>query len=145
MSDNTAVSLQKRSQESSALNIVLWTAQVILGGLFLTLGILKSVWPVEQLAALMPWTADVLLNLVRFVGITETLGAVGLLAPSILRINPMITPLGATGIAVIMILSVPFHIYRGDGSQLGMNVLFLLMAVFIAWGRLIKVPIQPRS
>ena len=145
MSDKTVVSLQKRSQESNALNIALWTVQVILGVLFLTLGVLKTVWAVEQLAALMPWTAGVLLNFVRFVGITEILGAVGLLAPLILRINPVLTPLGAAGLAVIMILSVPFHIYRGDGSQLGLNVLFLLMAVFIAWGRLIKVPIQPRS
>jgi len=145
MSNYPMVSIQKVSQESNVLNIALWTVQVILAVLFLTLGVLKTVWAVEQLAALMPWTAGVLLNFVRFVGITEILGAVGLLAPSIFRINPVLTPLGATGIAVIMILSVPFHIYRGDGSQLGLNVLFLLMAVFIAWGRLIKVPIQPRS
>lgn len=145
MSNYPMVSIQKVSQESNVLNIALWTVQVILAVLFLTLGVLKSVWPVEQLAALMPWTADLLLNFVRFVGITEILGAVGLLAPLILRINPVLTPLGAAGLAVIMILSVPFHIYRGDGSQLGLNVLFLLMAVFIAWGRLIKVPIQPRS
>ncbi len=126
------------------MHITLWVVQVLLAAIFLMSGFMKASTPIEKLSAMVPWTSDVPLALVRFIGTVEVLGGLGLLLPSLLRIKPTLTVLAAAGLATIMLLAIPFHISRGEASVIGMNGLFMLIALFIAWGRWKKAPIQAK-
>jgi putative oxidoreductase len=84
--------------------------------------------------------------LLRFIGISEALGAVGLILPSALRILPKLTPLAAVGLATVMALAIPFHASRGELLQaLPANVILGSLAAFVAWGRTWPAPIAPRT
>lgn len=83
--------------------------------------------------------------MVRFIGISELLGGIGLLFPSILRIKPILTPLAALGLFIVMVLALAYHIYKGENNLLGINLILGAIALFIGWGRYKKVPIQPKS
>lgn len=132
------------NSHGNALNSLLWIVQGLLAAMFLLTGFLKLTLPIEKLPAMMPWAADAPLALVRFVGIAELLGGLGLVLPALLRIKPILTAWAATGIATIMVLSIPVHILRGETSSLGLSIMLLLMAVFVAWGRFKKAPIEPK-
>lgn len=132
-------------KSSKGLNIAIWVAQVVLALMFLMAGFVKTTQPIEQLSATMKWTAQVPSGLVRFVGISEFLGALGLLLPSIFRIKPILTPIAAMGIVTIMVFAIIFHISKGETSVIGVNIFIMLLAAFIAWGRFKKVPIQPKG
>lgn len=134
----------ENTNSSKAMHITLWVVQVLLAAIFLMSGFMKASTPIEKLSAMVPWTSDVPLALVRFIGTVEVLGGLGLLLPSLLRIKPTLTVLAAAGLATIMLLAIPFHISRGEASVIGMNGLFMLIALFIAWGRWKKAPIQAK-
>lgn len=129
---------------SKALNISLWIAQGLLAAMFLMAGIMKSTQPIEQLATSLSWVSQAPSALVRFIGISEFLGGVGLLLPSLLRIKPILTPLAALGFFVIMILAFALHVFQGEYEVLGINVIIGAIALFIAWGRYKKVPITAK-
>ena len=132
------------TQPSKALNITLWIAQVLLGGMFLMSGFMKLSSPMADMATSMPWTTALPEAMVRFIGLAELLGGIGLLLPSILRIKPVLTPLAAVGLATIMVLATGFHLMRGETSVIVMNLILAAIAVFIAWGRFKKAPIAGR-
>ncbi|MEQ9439023.1 MAG: DoxX family protein [Cyclobacteriaceae bacterium] len=130
---------QQRS--SQALPIALWVAQVVLAGSLIWGAGMKLFQPVEALAALWPWAGQVPVALLKLTGIVDLLGALGLLLPSLLRIQPKLTPMAAIGIIALMLAASIFHIMRGEASAIGANIVFALLAAFIAWGRLKKAPI----
>jgi len=82
--------------------------------------------------------------LVRFIGVAEVAGAIGLILPAATRIKPVLTPLAAVGILVIMVLATGFHIYKGEFHALPVTLLLGAMATFVAWGRFRKAPIPAR-
>ena len=125
---------------SKGLNISLWTAQILLAALNLMAGGNKLFQSIEELSKMLPWAADMPAGMVRFIGLSELLGGLGLLLPSILHIRPGLTPLAAAGLAVLQVLAAFFHISRGETSMIGVNGLFAAIAVFIAWGRSKKAP-----
>lgn len=69
---------------------------------------------------------------VRMIGIVELLGALGLVLPWLLWINPALIPLAATGLAIVQILAIVVHLRRGEQTVLPFNLTLLLAAVFIA-------------
>jgi protein-S-isoprenylcysteine O-methyltransferase Ste14 len=83
-------------------------------------------------------------SLVKFIGISELLGGIGLILPSLLRKWPMLTPIAAIGICLIMIFAVIFHIKMGETKTIGMPILLALIAFFIAWGRMKSAPIAAK-
>ncbi|GHB80170.1 DoxX family protein [Persicitalea jodogahamensis] len=130
---------------SKALNIALWVAQGLLAALFLMAGANKLFLPISELSETLPWASEFPEWLVRFIGISELLGAVGLLLPSLLRIKPFLTSYAAIGLALVMVLATFFHISRGETSVIGMNFAIAAIAGFIAWGRMVKAPILPKA
>src|SRR5262245_26359129 len=80
-------------------NRTLWVLQGILAALFLFAGSMKLVLPVEAMAG----PVELPGLLLRFIGVAETLGALGLVLPWLLRIRPVLTPIAAGGLIVIMI------------------------------------------
>lgn len=133
------------ANNNKGLNISLWVAQVLLAIGFLLAGIMKSFQPIEELGKSLPWVIEVPAALVRFIGISEFLGALALLFPSILRVQPKLTVWAAVGIATIMLFALVYHVAKGEMSVIGINILFGLMAGFVAWGRAKKVVITAKN
>ena len=134
----------RQSHSSRALHIVLWVAQVVLAVLFGMAGTMKATAPLAQLAQKMTWVAAVPAALVRFIGVSELAAALGLLLPSATRIRPVLTPLAAAGLVVIMVLAAGFHSSRGEAQVVPVNLVLGALAAFVAWGRGKKAPIAPR-
>lgn len=126
-------------------HILLWIAQIILSITLIWAAFVKLVQPIEQLKAMWPWTGEVSPALVRFTGVIDLLGALGVLLPSLFRFKPILAPLAAGGIVLLMISASVFHIYRGEASQIGFNIVFGLIAVFVAYGRFKIIPIKSKS
>ena len=132
-------------KSNKVINIALWIAQGLLAVMFIMAGIMKATQPIEALAESLPWVTSTPLGLVRFIGISELLGGLGLLIPSIFRFKPFLTVWAALGLALIMVLAAGFHASRGEFPNIGMNVVLIGIALFIVWGRNKKAPILPKS
>jgi hypothetical protein len=87
-------------------------------------GSTKLFQPIEEIVKMLPWAAEMPAGLVRFIG---------LLLPSILRIQPKLTVFAAIGLTIVQVLATGFHLSCGETSVIGMNFLLIAMAVFIAW------------
>jgi len=113
------------------MNYVLWTVQGLLALLFLFSGGMKLTLPIEAMTKQMPLPGPFL----RFIGVAEMLGAVGLILPGVLRIRRRLTPLAAAGLVVIMIgATVLTWANVGVGPAL-MPLVVGLLAAFVAYGR----------
>ncbi len=137
-------SVSTQQTPSKALHIILWIAQVLLAVMFIMSGFMKVSQPIEELSKMLPWASQVPAALVRFIGVSEVLGGLGLVLPSLLRIKPRLTVLAAIGLAAVMVFAALFHASRGEFSAIGMNLILAAIALFIAWGRSKKAPIQPK-
>jgi hypothetical protein len=82
---------------------------------------------------------------VRFIGVAELAGALGLILPAATRIQPRLTALAAVGLATMMALAIPFHLMRGETGAIVFNLVLGSLAAFVAWGRERRAPIEPRS
>ncbi|RYE25336.1 MAG: DoxX family protein [Sphingobacteriaceae bacterium] len=131
-------------KSSKALHITIWVVQIVLAASFIWAAGMKLFSPVSQLAAMWPWVAEVPGSLVKFTGVIDLLGAIGLILPSVLRIRPKLTPIAALAVIVLMVCASIFHITRGETSVIGANLVFGIMAAFVAWGRFSKAPIRPK-
>lgn len=127
-------------KNSHALNISLWIVQAILALSLIWAATMKLIQPVEQLANRWPWVAQVPNELVKFTGVIDLLGALGLILPGLVHIQPKLTYLAAGCIVILMLVASIFHISRGEGSQIGVNIVFALLALFVVWGRYKKMP-----
>ncbi len=118
------------------MNYVLWAVQVLLALLFLFAGGTKLVLPPEVLAAMgSPNQIQLPGWLVRFVGVVEVLGALGLLLPGLLRIKPGLTPLAAAGLVILMIGATALTL-AADGIAAALPPMVIgLLAAFVAYGR----------
>jgi hypothetical protein len=123
------------------MNVVLWILQILLALLFLFAGGTKLIMSAEALSQ--PTTPNqVMLPVwfIRFIGVCEFLGGLGLLLPGLLKTRQYLTPLAALGLAVIMIGAVVFTVINGAISVALVNVVILLLLLFIAYARWRVVP-----
>lgn len=127
------------------LNGGLWAVQLLLAVFFLAAGATKLTAPVETLQQQMPWVTGSLGGAVRFIGLMEVLGAIGLILPAATRILPRLTPLAAGGLATVMLLATLTHISRGELGLIPVTGITAGLAAFVAWGRGTRVPIVPRA
>lgn len=145
MSSAAAPTLSSAQRPSSrGLHIGLWVAQVLLAIAFAMAGVMKLVTPAVELAkttgALVPSV-----EMVRFIGVAELAGALGLILPALTRIRPGLTPLAAAALAVVMVLATGYHAIRGEFASLPATIVLGALAIFVAWGRTQKAPISPRG
>ena len=123
------------------MNVALWIVQGLLAALFVFAGGMKLVLPIEKMQDPVALPGLFL----RFIGVCELLGGIGLILPSLLRIRPGLTPLAAAGLIVIMIGAVVISvIYMGVASAL-IPLLVGILAAFIAYGRSRLAPIPPNA
>ncbi|GAA3838332.1 DoxX family protein [Amycolatopsis tucumanensis] len=120
------------------MNVALWIAAGVLAAVALTGGFTKSFLPVEKLAAAHggEWTGDAAPAFVRTLGVLEILAAIGLVLPAVTGIAPVLVPVTAVCWAELMIGAMITHLrYEGGARFAGLNLIYLVVAVFIAWGR----------
>ena len=130
------------TKSSKALNIIAWILQGLLALTLIGGGLFKLIQPIEELAKLWPWTAETGC-LVHKTAIIDILIGIGLILPSALRIYPKLTVYSAFGLVLLMISASIFHIIRGEGSEIGFNIFLGILALFVGWVRLKKVPVLP--
>lgn len=124
-------------------NYALWIVQVLLALLFLFAGGTKLVLPLELLTSMgSPNQIQLPGLLVRFIGVSEVLGAIGLVLPGPLKIRPVLTPLAAAGLVIIMIGAMVLTI-AADGVAMALPPLLVgLLAGFVAYGRWRLAPLN---
>ena len=123
------------------MNVALWIVQGLLAALFLFAGGAKLVLPLDQMVgpvALPGW-------FLRFLGVAEVLGALGLVLPGLLRIRPGLTPLAAAGLVIIMIGATVVTLVGGMVAVALMNLVVALLAAFVAYGRWRLAPYRDPS
>jgi uncharacterized membrane protein YphA (DoxX/SURF4 family) len=122
------------------VNIALWISQVLLALGFLFAGWMHAI-RFQEAKKQMAWVRDVPEPLARLIGAAEILGAIGLILPALTRILPWLTPLAASGLALLMILASAFHISRNEWRNLSSNLPLLALALFVAVGRFFIAPL----
>jgi uncharacterized membrane protein len=112
-------------------NRALWLVQGMLAVVFAGAGAMKFITPVEVLSVVSPFPAE----FIRFIGVCEVLGAIGLILPYALRILPGLTALAAAGLVVIMIGATVTTLAIGGGVMALSTVILGLLAAVVAYGR----------
>lgn len=128
------------------MNIALWIIQVLLALLFVFAGVMKLIIPIDEMIAKGPPDQVILPGLlIRFIGVCELLGGLGLILPGLFRIKTSLTPLAAAGLTIIMIGAVVITV-MGPGVQMAIapTVTGILVA-FVAYGRWKLAPLSDRS
>jgi len=109
----------------------LWVAQALLALLFLFAGVSKLVLPIEAMAGPVAFPGWFL----RFIGMAETFGAIGLILPWLFKICPELTPLAAAGLVIIMIGATVVTLIGGMGPGALMPFAAGALAAWVAYGR----------
>jgi uncharacterized membrane protein YphA (DoxX/SURF4 family) len=119
------------------MNIVLWILTALLAVAFLAAGGMKLAQPKEKLAASpnMAWAQDFSPGMLKTIGALEVLAAVGLILPAVLGIVPVLVPLAAVGLILLMAGAAITHARRGESSAIAANVVLIVLAAVVAWGR----------
>jgi hypothetical protein len=113
------------------MNLALWIIQALLAALFLFAGGTKLILPVEEMTKQMPMPGWLL----RFIGVCEVLGAIGLILPWLLNTRRGLTPLAAAGLGIIMIGAVVVTVASGDIAMAVIPLVVGFLAAFVAFGR----------
>jgi uncharacterized membrane protein YphA (DoxX/SURF4 family) len=117
------------------MNIVLWVLAGVLAAAFLVAGLTKLSQPKEKLASSMAWVEDFSPGTVKAIGGLEVLAAIGLVVPAALDVAPVLVPLAAIGLVVLMAGAAVTHGRRREPPLIAVNLVLLGVAVVVAWGR----------
>ncbi|HUR00173.1 MAG TPA: DoxX family protein [Gemmatimonadaceae bacterium] len=126
-----------RANGSRKTTIALWVVQALLAALFLFAGSMKFIMPVAEMTKQIPFPGWFL----HFIGSAEILGALGLILPSVLRIKPVLTPLAAAGLVIIMIGATVTTLYTPAPAGAVVPFVIALLAACVAYGRARVAPI----
>jgi putative oxidoreductase len=126
---------------SRKLSIALWVAQILAALIFTMAGLSKLLMPLDLLTAMSPLPGA----FIRFLGVAETLGVFGLILPAALRIRPVLTPIAAACLAVIVAGATVITLAGGDVVGAALPMLTLLLTLFVAYGRTRLAPSARRA
>jgi len=123
------------------MNLALWIVQALLAALFLFAGGTKLVLPIDEMTKQMPMPGLFL----RFIGVCEVLGALGLILPGLTRIRTGLTPLAAAGLVLIMIGATVTVLASGEIAMSLMPLVVGIFTAFVAYGRWRLAPYSRQS
>ena len=129
----TSVARSSSKRRRLVMSISLWTVQVVLALLFLFAGSMKLILPIEMMTAQMTVRLSGLF--LRFIGVAEVAGAIGLILPGLLRIRPILTQLAACGLVIIMIGATVVTLLGGDVVAALFPLVVGLLCATVAYGR----------
>ena len=119
------------------MNLSLWIIAGLMAAVFLLAGANKLLIPQEKLAKAPGggWVLDFSAGFVKALGAVEILGAVGLILPALLGIAPILVPMAAVGLALIMVGATIVTFRRQEFKHVLLNLTYLALLVFVAFGR----------
>ncbi len=118
------------------MHIALWVVAAVLGVASLGGGAVKLLQPTEKLTAIgWAWVEDFSGGTVKTIGALEILAGLGLILPAALNIAPILVPLAAVGLVLVMIGAAITHGRRHESREVVMTLVVLVIAAFVAWGR----------
>jgi uncharacterized membrane protein YphA (DoxX/SURF4 family) len=120
------------------MNIGLWIIQACLAVLFIAFGCMKLLKSKDELKGIdtLHYVDDFSERYLKLIGMLEVLGAMGLILPQLTGILPWLVTISSFGLVLTMLVAMIVHLRRGDGLKaLMINVILLLMASFITYGR----------
>ena len=118
------------------MNVILWVLSGLLAAAFLFSGATKELRSKQELIAsglslYEGWPPAA----IKALGVIELLGALGVILPAVTGIAPILVPLAASGLAVTMIGAMVVHARRREFPYMGLNLVLLILAAVVAWGR----------
>jgi hypothetical protein len=116
------------------MNTLLWIFQVSLGIYFTAVGVLHFIVP-PGLPVPMSWMYELSDGLHYFSGTTEILAGFGLIFPGLTKIQTRLTPLAGSGLTLLMVGAIVWHIQRGEFQNIVFNLILGFIAAFVAYGR----------
>lgn len=126
------------------MNRGLWTGQIALGVYFVAIGVMHFITP-DGLPDQMSWMYDLSTGLHVVSGLAEILGGLGLILPAVTGIRTELVPLAATGLALVMVGAIVYHIGRSETQNIFFNVVLIVVLGFVAYGRSVLHPHAPRG
>ena len=116
------------------MNLLLWTLQILLGVFFTFHGAAALVWaaPLRETFQKLPYPKGFL----QFIGLCELLGGLGLILPWWLGIAPVLTPLAALGLSIIMLGAMVTHVRAGETPQIAITAVMVTLLLIVAFARL---------
>lgn len=119
------------------MNYALWGLQGLLAFAFFMAGANKLAQPREKLVAqpMMAWANDFSATQIKLIGLAEVLGAIGLIAPYATGILPVLTPVAAAALALLMAGATATHLRRKEAFA--PSAVLALLALGLASGRLV--------
>jgi uncharacterized membrane protein YphA (DoxX/SURF4 family) len=127
------------------MDLALWIVQGVLAALFVFAGGMKLVTPVEEMLKQMPMAIPGAGAFLRFIGVAELLGGLGLVLPGLLRIRPGLTPLAALGLVIVMAGATGLGLWMGDPVATLIPFAVGVLAAFVAYGRWRRAPHRASS
>ena len=113
------------------MNIALWVVQALLAALFLFAGGMKLILPIEEMTKQIEMPGWFL----RFIGVCQILGALGLILPWLAGIKPVLTAFAAGGLAIIMLGATVMTVMMGEFANALLPLLVGILSAFVAYGR----------
>jgi len=119
------------------MNLTLWIIAGLLVVVYLASGVGKLIVPKEKLAAIPGggWVEDFSTGSVKAIGALEVLAAVGLVLSAATDIAPVLVPLAALGLVLIMVGAVITRLRRHEPKAMVADLAYLPLVGFVAWGR----------
>ena len=97
------------------MNLALWIVAIVLAAVFAGSGLMKQFVPKDKLVTSgQGWAQDFSPTSIRLIGLAEILGAIGLVLPAAVHIAPILVPLAAVGLALVMAGAVAVHARRKE-------------------------------
>lgn len=121
------------------MKVALWLISILVAVAFLVTGAMKLTRSrAELIGRGQAWAESVPEPGIKAMGAAEVAGAIGLLLPAVTGIAPLLTPVSAVALAVMMTGAAVLHYSRGEGANVAPPLLLAALCLFIAWGRLRK-------
>jgi hypothetical protein len=120
------------------MNLILWIVSGLLAVVYLVSGGGKLILPKEKIAAIASsarWVDDFSAGSVKAIGVLEVMAAGGLVLPAALDIVPVLVPLAAVGLVLLMTGAVMTRYRRHELKLMAADLTYLALAGFVAWGR----------
>ena len=117
------------------MHTFIWILQGLLAFLFCISGFLILLQPKEKLAAKMPFVMDYSPVMVKLIAFAHIAGALGLVWPLALHVYPVLTPLAASGLTLVMILAMRYNLKRNDSKSVVTDLVFAVLFLLIAFYR----------
>jgi len=136
--------MNTQAKPSKVVHILLWIGQALLAAIFIMGGTTVLLQPIEAIASQMSFVNHFPYLVVKLIGLCEIVGGIGLILPSLLKIKPILTPIAAGLLALVMLFAVIYHLTHNEAAGSGFPLALGVIAGLVSWGRLKVAPIPGR-